>query len=203
MWSYYIQYMVGQMPPSMPEERTHFFFHRKAPLEKSSGLGCSPFLFLLSTKRTCLCTTGSYLTWVISLAVLGTRRVLLYPVFAVDTNCTIVVLAFAFAILSCLSVCFSCSAWTLFRQPASFCYVLSCPALLLLASPPPLSSSRPVSSRTVKISKKHLFAAPRLRKHQPHVVTCSRGPRRRKKDGKRGGKNRSRFCRSPAFFFLS
>lgn len=135
MWSYYIQYMVGQMPPSMPEERTHFFFHRKAPLEKSSGLGCSPFLFLLSTKRTCLCTTGSYLTWVISLAVLGTRRVLLYPVFAVDTNCTIVVLAFAFAILSCLSVCFSCSAWTLFRQPAYFCYVLSCPALLLLASP--------------------------------------------------------------------
>lgn len=64
-----------------------FFFQSNAPLEKSNGFtGIAPLLFLDSTNITCLWAIGSYLTCVISLAVLGTTNVRLYPVLAVDMS---------------------------------------------------------------------------------------------------------------------
>ncbi|ANZ76481.1 BA75_03359T0 [Komagataella pastoris] len=59
----------------------------KAPLVKSQGFASSPiFLLLDSVNSTCLLTRGSYRTWLMGPVCLGLRRVLVYPVCAVDSN---------------------------------------------------------------------------------------------------------------------
>lgn len=68
-------------------------------LEKFTGFLSATFLFLDSLNRTCLFTTGSYLTWVTKGAPFLMAMCLEYPLAAVDTNLITDVLIFAPAIL--------------------------------------------------------------------------------------------------------